>query len=159
VTCLHHSIHITICAINISVLCHDILSSCLITHPPSTLSDLVDCYNSILSQFLNKHAPLMSKIICTKPCNPWYTQALKKLNLLNVFLNLSGLVLIHFEDLKNSATNQYHAAIKKAKRTFNSPLISSSSTNPRTLWKIINMLLHRSSLPALPSYDSLSLLC
>jgi len=52
-----------------------------------------------------------------------------------------------------------HAAIIKAKRTYNSSLISSSSTNPRQLWTNINILLHRSSLPALPSYDSLSLLC
>jgi len=35
-----------------------------------------------------------------------------------------------------------------------------SSTNPRQLWKNINILLHRSSLPdAQPYYDSLSLLC
>jgi len=58
-----------------------------------------------------------------------------------------------------SATNHYHAAIIKAKRTYNSSLISSSSTNPSQLWKNINILLHRSSLPALPSYDSSSLLC
>jgi len=38
-------------------------------------------------------------------------------------------------------------------------LISSSSTNPRQLSKNFNILLHRSSLPVLSSYDSLSLLC
>jgi len=40
-----------------------------------------------------------------------------------------------FEDLKNlrSATNHYHAAIIKARRTYNSSFISSSSTNPRQL--------------------------
>jgi len=58
---------------------HDILSARLITHPLSTLSDLVDCYNSTLSQHLNKHAPLMSKIIRTKPRNSWYTLALKRI--------------------------------------------------------------------------------
>jgi len=123
------------------------------TQPPSTLSDLVDCYNSTFSQLLNIHATLKSKIIRTKPRNPWYTQALKNLN---VILNVSVLVLI---DLKNfcSATNHYHAAIIKAKRTYNSSLISSSFTNPRQLWKNINTLLHCSSLPALASYDSLSL--
>jgi len=47
--------HLTraILAMNITEFCHDILSSRLITHPPSTLSDLVDCYNSTLSQLLN----------------------------------------------------------------------------------------------------------
>jgi len=59
-------------AINITEFCHDILSSCLITQPPSTLSDLVECYDSTLSQLLNKHVPLKSKITRTKPRNPWY---------------------------------------------------------------------------------------
>ena len=36
-------------SIDESKLSHDILSSRLITHPPSALSDLVDCYNSTLS--------------------------------------------------------------------------------------------------------------
>jgi len=63
------------------------------------------------------------------------------------------------EDLKNlrSATNYYHAAIIKAKRTYNSSLISSSATT-RQIWKHINILLNCFSLPSLPSYDSLSLL-
>jgi len=38
-------------AINITELCHDILSSHLITHPPSAFSNLVDCYNSTLYDF------------------------------------------------------------------------------------------------------------
>jgi len=147
-------------AINITEFCHDILSSCLLTHLSSTLYDLVDCYNSTLSQLLNEHAPFKSKIIRTRPHNPWYTQALKTLKLAKRHLKCIWSRTHSFEDYKNlrSATNHYHAAIMKAKRTYNSSLISSSSTNLRQLWNNINILLHRSSLPALPSYDSLSLL-
>jgi len=145
-------------AINITEFYHDILFSRLITDPPSTLSDLMDCYNLTLSQLLNKHAPLKSKITRTKPRNPWYTLALKKLAKRHLERIWSR--TLSFEDLKSlrSATNRYHAAIIKPKRTYNSSLISSSSTNLRQLWKNINILLHRSSLTALPSYDSLSLL-
>jgi len=46
----------------------------------------------------------------------------------------------------------------KAKRNYNCYFISFRSTNPRQLWKHINILLHYPSLPALPSYDSLNLL-
>jgi len=118
----------------------------------------VDRYNSTLSQILNKHAPLKSKIIRTKPSNPGYTQARKKLKLAKRHLERIWSCTHSFEDLKNlrSATHHYHDAIIKAKRTYNSCLISSSSTNPRQLWKNINKILHRSSLPALPSYDSLT---
>ena len=58
-----------------------------------------------------------------------------------------------------TATNHYHAAIIKAKRAYNSSLISSSISNPRQLWSNINRLLHRSPLPALPILVTLLVLC
>jgi len=129
--------HITraIRAINITELCHDILSSCLIIHPPSTLSDLVNCNNSTLSQLLSKHVPLNSKITRTKHRNPWYTLALKKLELATRHLERIWSRTHSLRDLQNlrSASNHYHAAIIKAKRTCKSSLISTSSTNLRQL--------------------------
>jgi len=66
------------------------------------------------------------------------------------------LVSYSFDDPKNlRSAIIYHAAIINSKRTYNSSLISSSSTIPRQLWKNINVLLHLSSSPALSSYDSL----
>jgi len=59
--------------INITLFCHDILSSRLITPPPSTLSALVNCYKSFHSQLLNQRAPLKSKIIRTEPRHPRFT--------------------------------------------------------------------------------------
>jgi len=152
--------NVTIRAINITGFCHDILSSL-----PSLLQHSLILWiaiNQPSSQLLNKRSPLKSKIILTKTRNPWYTLSLKTLKLAKRHLERIWSRTHSFEDLKNlrSATNHYHAAIMKAKRTYNSSLISSSSTNPRQLWKNVNILLHRSSLPdALPSYNSLSLFC
>ena len=145
-------------SINITNFCRDILFSRLITHPPSDLAGLVDCYNSTLSSLLNKHAPLKSKILCSKPANHWFTSALNKLKLAKRHLERIWSRSHSSEDLKNlrSATNHYHAAIIKAKRTYNSTLISSSLTNPRQLWNNVNKILHRSSSPVLPSFTSLS---
>jgi len=72
----------------------------------------VDYYNSTLSQLLNKHAPLKSKIIRTKPRNPWFTQALTKIKLAKRHLERIWSRTHSSEDLKNfsSATNHYHAA-------------------------------------------------
>jgi len=113
-------------AINITELCHDILSSCLTTHPPSALADLlVDCYNSTLFQLSNKHTPLKSKIIHTKPSNPWFTQALKKLRLANRHPECIW-SHTHCSEVIKLAYNHYHAAIIIAKRTCNCSLISSS---------------------------------
>jgi hypothetical protein len=66
-------------SVNIEKFKRDILSSSLITHPPTKLSDLVDCYNSTLSSILDKHAPVKSKFTHLKPANPWFTPALNKL--------------------------------------------------------------------------------
>ena len=57
---------------------HDISLSSLITQPPSSLSELVNCYDTTLSNILNKHAPLVTK--CSrKNYNPWYSPALRSL--------------------------------------------------------------------------------
>ena len=97
-------------SINLNNFIRDIRTSRLITHPPTNLSDLVDCYNLTLSNILNKHAPLKSKLLRSKPSNPWFTPALQKLKSARR----------HFEkiwsrsrstfDLKllRSATNHYH---------------------------------------------------
>ena len=148
----------SICSINVPDFCHDILISRLITHPPTGLSDLVDCYNSTLSHLLDKHAPLTAKVFRSKSPNPWFTPLLRKLKLAKRRLERIWSCSHSADDLKNlrSATNHYHAAIIKAKRAFNSSLISSSISNPRQLWSNINTLLHRSPLPALPTCDSLS---
>jgi len=136
----------------------DIISSSLITHPPSDLSGFVDCYNSTLAALLNKHAPLKSTTLRTKPANKWFTPALNKLKQAKRHLERVWSRSHSTEDLKSfhSATNHYHAAIIKAKRNYNSSLISSSRTNPRQLWKTVNKLLHRTSAPPLPSSNSLS---
>jgi len=53
-------------AINITESCQDILSSSLIAHPPSTLSDLVDCYKSTLltnMHLSNLKSPALNLVI------------------------------------------------------------------------------------------------
>jgi len=66
-------------SISISKFTRDVLSSRLITHPPTDLSDLVESYNSTLATLLDKHAPLKTKSIHAKPPSPWFTPALSKL--------------------------------------------------------------------------------
>ena len=66
-------------SINLAKFQTDITSSKLITNPPSSLSELVLCYNSNLSSLLDKHAPLKSKIVSQKSINPWFTSALHTL--------------------------------------------------------------------------------
>ena len=80
-------------SINLNNFIRDIHTSRLITHPPTNLSDLVECYNLTLSNILNKHAPLKSKFLRPKPSNPWFTPALQKLKSTRRHLEKSGLRL------------------------------------------------------------------
>jgi hypothetical protein len=149
---LTRSIH----SINIKSFIHDIMSSNLITHHPTNLSDLVDCYNSTLATLLNKHAPLKSEFMRPKPANQYFTPALRKLKLAECHRERVWSKSHSNNDLKllRTATNYYHAAVFKAESVCNSTLIASSLTNPRQLWHNVNKILHRSSSPVLPSYDS-----
>ena len=63
-------------AIHIPHFVRDIFSSRLIHNPPSSLSDLVDCYNFTLSSLLNKHAPLKTKTVHSRPSKSWFTSQL-----------------------------------------------------------------------------------
>jgi hypothetical protein len=127
----YHSIK----SVNIEKFKQDILSSSLIMHPPTKLSDLVDCYNYILSSIVDKHAPVKTKFISLKPANPWFTPALNKLKHACRSLQRVWLRSHSVEDLKllRTATNHYHAAITNAKRDYFSNLITTNATNPRKL--------------------------
>jgi hypothetical protein len=68
-------------AIHIPHLVRDIFSSSLINNPPSSLLALVDCYNFTLSSRLNKHAPLSTKAVHSRPSQPWFTSQLHALKI------------------------------------------------------------------------------
>jgi hypothetical protein len=99
------------------------------------------------------HAPVITKTLPLKPSNPWFTPVLRKLKRVRRQFERTWSRTHLSDDLRSlrSATNRYHAAIIKAKRDYNAKLISSNLTNPRKLWHTVNNLLHRRSIPVLPS--------
>ena len=109
------------------ILFRDIFSSRLIHNPPS-LSDLVDCYNFTLSSLLNKHAPLKTKTVHSRPSQPRFTSQLHAQKTSCRQLQRIWTRTHSAFDLKRlrSAMNKYHAALIKAKRTFHASTVSSS---------------------------------
>src|SRR6218665_3281603 len=114
----------------------DILIFQIILNPPSSLEDLLSCYNSTLSYLLNTHAPLITKR-SSHPTNPWfssYLQAFKtfRSRLEHIYKRATdpasrAKALVNLK----SATHRYHTLITAAKKKYYSSLIHSSSTNPR----------------------------
>src|SRR6218665_2012584 len=133
-----------------------ILDSQLILNPPSSLEDLLSCYNSTLSTLLNIHAPFITKQ-SSHANNPWFTsyiQAFKTFcrHLEHVY-NRTIDPTSRAKALTNlkSATHRYHKLTIAAKQKYYSSLIHSSSSNPRHLWRAVNSLLHRKSPSPLPT--------
>src|SRR5208282_1282614 len=58
---------------------YDLSSELLITQAPSTLSDLIELCISTLSSLFDKHAPLITKPLSSRPSNPWFTPYLHEL--------------------------------------------------------------------------------
>ena len=145
-------------SINIPDFVSDLSSSELILSPPPLLEDLVNCYNTTLTRILNKHAPLITKVIHSPKLNPWFTPALKALKKTRRKLEhrwKSLPTLVNLTALRK-ANNAYQNAIIAAKKLYHSHLIAENISNPRQLWKTINNLLHRSAIPALPNLPSVT---
>ena len=56
----------------------DILLSSLTTDPLDDITDLVDLYNSTLTDILDSHAPVQTKTITVKHQSPWFTEEIHK---------------------------------------------------------------------------------
>jgi hypothetical protein len=108
-----HLIH-SIYSIDMNSFIHGIMSSNLFNHPPTNLSGLVDCYNCTLTILLNKHAPVKSKILHSKPANHYFTPGLNKLKLAKRHLKRLWSKSHSLEDLRvlQTPSNHYHVIIK-----------------------------------------------
>ena len=55
----------------------DLLVSELCQNTPDTLDELVNSYNTTLAQALDRHAPLRTKVIRSRPLVPWFNDEIK----------------------------------------------------------------------------------
>jgi len=58
--------------LNVVSVHHDLLQSELVTDPPHNVDDFFPCYDDVLCSLVDKHAPLKSIVIRTRPTSPWY---------------------------------------------------------------------------------------
>jgi len=142
-------------AIDIGQFISDLAESNLILSPPSDLTDLIECYNSTLSDLLDRHAPLVTRT-CRKPSQPWYTSTLRTLKSLCRKAERTWKRTHSTADwaMFKSSQSKYFTTVKDAKQQYHSHLISSTKGNPRSLWKTIDNLLHRRQPSPLPKASS-----
>ena len=86
--------------INIIEFNNDLASSYLILHPPISLPELLDSYDSKLRSIIDKHAPLITKLSKPRKPNPWYNSAPLALNLLAVISNVNTYLRTLFQTIE-----------------------------------------------------------
>ena len=110
---------------------------------PSSPDDYAIILNSILSDSLDKLAPLKTTIVSFTTSSPWYTPELRTMKKtgcqLERIYNKTRLT-VHSEAY-NQHISSYRDALLAAKSAHFSALINSSNHNPRTLFSTVKKLL------------------
>ena len=138
----------------------ELCQSDLTTLSTDNVTSLVCQYNAVLSELVEKHAPLQEKSVTVRPKAPWYTSKIDD-------AKRSRRRLEH-KWLKSSLTVDWLAykeqsqvvndMIFTSKQTYYNDKVDSASGDQRSLFKIIDNMFHKTPEPQLPSHDSLDTL-
>ena len=123
----------------------DILNSDLIKKPEKDLSALCQQYDSVISSFFDKHAPVSTNTMPKKPPTPCMT--LEIMGAKTLRHNLERTWRRSRTHLDRSRYKQQchlcNRIMTKAKSKYLAEVISENLNNPRQLWNSINNILHR----------------
>ena len=97
--------------INIVEFNNEFASTDLILHPPKSLPELLDSYDSVPHSTLDKHAPLITKLSKPHKPSPWYTPALLGLKFARRHLERKHVSNHSDYKILRTSTNQYHKLI------------------------------------------------
>jgi hypothetical protein len=131
----------------------DLLPEPLITQPPSSLSDLIELYNSTLSSLFDKHAPFITTPISSRPSNPCFTPYLHGLKATRRRKEKAWKRSSDSYDAMRLRliTSLYHHSIIKATQVYQASLIAANKLLPKRLWQTVNTILPRRPTTILPS--------
>ena len=65
-------------SVNLDSLSTSLANSDLCKHPPENLEELVSCCNKTLQTAMDKHAPLQTRTIVSRPRVPWYNDEIRQ---------------------------------------------------------------------------------
>ncbi|KXJ18376.1 RNA-directed DNA polymerase from mobile element jockey [Exaiptasia diaphana] len=149
-----------ICSIDLDAFRHDIAESLLCKSPATELSALCHQYDAVLAEILNKHAPLRTKIISTRPRAPWYNDVIRenKTKRRRLERRWRKTKLTIDKELYEKQRKIEFDLIYVAKMSYYSKLIDDSGCDNKTLFSTINKLLHRTPERKLPTTPSTQVL-
>ena len=116
---------------------------------------LSDCFNMTITDILDKHAPLKTRIMINRPKIPWFNDDIKQLKRKRRRLEKKALKTDLPGDWNNyhKVRNQYSALLKSARVNYYSNLIDQCAGDSRKLFRVVNSLSREPLETALPEYD------
>jgi DNA-directed RNA polymerase subunit F len=143
-------------AINICEFKNDIQNSEMYSAPAIAVSALVDQYNSVLTELLDKHAPIKTKTVTSRPTCPWYNAEIAeaKRTRKKAERRWKRTKLVVHQDMYKSLKHGVNSLIEKSKREYYQGLVNDNSNNSKKLYKVVNTLLNKTNEQHLPSHDS-----
>ena len=143
-------------AIDQDTLRADILNSDLVKTPKDNLTELVDQYNTVLGDILDKHAPVIEKSIYIKPDTQWYTDEIRTEKRKRRQLECKWRKTYNTDDKKRyqEQCTIVNTMVKSARETHFSDKIA-NCTDQKQLFAVANKLLHRKTEAPMPSHESL----
>ena len=131
----------------------DIMSSALVTNSSSEIEAMAEQYQDTLSNLLDQHAPLTTKIIKVRNMVPWYNDEIKQAKRTRRQLeSLTKFPCDHdrfkkqrkivSQTLQSVKSNYYHTKITECGR------------DSKSLYSVMNSVLDRGSISSLPSICS-----
>ena len=113
----------------------DLRASRLCQDPPELIIDLVSCYNTTLSDLLDKHAPLLKKTITVHPRVPWFNVTVREAKEVSTKHERIWQRTRCESDRERFAKSQNHAnhVLKQARRDYYLKFIEENSIDQRRL--------------------------
>lgn len=136
----------------------DIQASDLLKNPCQSADTLSGQYEKTLTSLLDKHAPLKTRKVVPKPPNPWMTSEIQAAKRHRRFLEREWRKnpTLYNRSRLTRQTRHCNRMMSKAKSACYSDMIKTSSSDPKSLWRTFNTILHRCAPTKLPSYTSIS---
>ena len=132
----------------------DLHSSILLQHPTENVHDLDFQYQSTLLAILDDHTPIVSMRVAQRPCQPWFccetADAKKSHRRLERKWRRTGADRPIFVE----ALNNVSKLISAAKTSFYSRRIEKFSGNQKVLFREMNHLLNKKTVPPLPPRET-----
>lgn len=144
-------------SIDHAMFAQDLRESPLLQSPALTLDDLITQYNTVLSDILNKHAPLKMRIVKAKPSNVWHNEDIIQARKIcrrqercwRRTKSESDRIL--FQEKREA----FKITLKTSKCKYYSERISECK-DQRDLFRVTDEILHQKGKSKLPSYTDTS---